>query len=250
MSEQPKLSIVIIVQARMGSTRLPGKVLMEVMGKPLLGYQIDRLKKVKQAALVIATTTASKDDPIVRLCQKMHVPVYRGSEEDVLDRYLQAAHMHAADVVVRVTSDCPLIDPQVIDEVISFYLDHFPDYDYVSNTNVRTFPRGMDTEVFSIKALEEAALKGKRQADREHVTYYLYTHPEQFNIGAVKRAKDDSHHRWTVDTPEDFQLIRTILEAIIPKKPDFTLDDLLKLLNDHPEWNEINAHVQQKNAED
>jgi spore coat polysaccharide biosynthesis protein SpsF len=237
------------VQARMGSTRLPGKVMKTVLGKPLLGYLIDRLKRVKhQNTLVIATTTHSKDDPIVQFCEKESVYIYRGSEEDVLDRYLQAAHLYQADMVVRVTSDCPLIDPEVIDQTIDYFLQH--DVDYVSNTILRTYPRGMDVETFTIKALQDAASFGTKKADREHVTYYIYSHPEKYQIGQIQKPRDDSKYRWTVDTSEDFDLIKTILEAVFPKNPEFTLTDLLILLEKHPEWNQINAHIQQKKADD
>ncbi|NEO63206.1 MAG: NTP transferase domain-containing protein, partial [Moorea sp. SIO4G2] len=163
------MKLVIIVQARMTSTRLPGKVLKQVLGKPLLDYQIERLRRVKLAdEIVIATTINQTDEPIVELCNSISIPYFRGSEEDVLARYYGAAVEHQADVVVRVTSDCPLIDPQVIDQVIQFYLDHQGEYDYVSNSLQRTYPRGMDTEVFSFAALDEAFHEASAQPDREH----------------------------------------------------------------------------------
>lgn len=238
---------VIINQARMTSTRLPGKVLKEVMGKPLLEYQIERLKKVKQADdLVIATTINKSDQPIIELCKKLNINYYRGSEEDVLSRYYEAAKQYQADVIVRVTSDCPLIDPAVIDEVINTYRENAHKYNYVSNTLERTYPRGMDTEVFSIEALKEAYDKAVLTPEREHVTLYIYSHPEKFRLFSVKYKKDESSHRWTVDTEEDFILIKTILEELYPQKPDFTMEDCLELMVKRPELIKINQHVQQK----
>jgi len=238
---------VIINQARMTSTRLPGKVLKEVMGKPLLEYQIERLKKVKQADdLVIATTINKSDQPIIELCKKLNINYYRGSEEDVLSRYYEAAKQYQADVIVRVTSDCPLIDPAVVDEVINNFRKSTGKYDYVSNTLERTYPRGMDTEVFSIEALKEAYDKAVLTPEREHVTLYIYSHPEKFRLFSVKYKKDESSHRWTVDTEEDFILIKTILEELYPQKPDFTMEDCLELMVKRPELIKINQHVQQK----
>lgn len=231
----------------MTSSRLPGKVMKDVLGKPLLEYQLERLKKSSLAnEIVIATTTNAEDDVIVAFCEKQQVEFYRGSELDVLERYYFAAKKHVADIVVRVTSDCPLIDPQVIDQVIQFYLDHCDEFDYVSNSLVRSFPRGMDTEVFSMKLLEEAFLQAKVPYEREHVTPYLYLNPAKYRVGQVTSSADNSHYRWTVDTVEDFELIRRMLSAIYPKQPDFSLDDLLGLLTQHPTWNEINAHISQK----
>lgn len=241
------MKVVIINQARMTSTRLPGKVLKEVMGKPLLEYQIERLQRVKLAdELVIATTTNASDLPIVDLCEKLDVPYYRGSEEDVLSRYYEAAWEHNADVVVRVTSDCPLIDPGVIDQVIKHYLENSSEYDYVSNTLIRTYPRGMDTEVFPYRVLEEIFNKAKGKADREHVTFFIYQHPELYSLTNLSYIRDESHHRLTVDTPEDFELIKAVLEKIYPVNPAFTLEDCLQLLNEHPELIQINRQVQQK----
>ncbi|MBD2544982.1 cytidylyltransferase domain-containing protein [Planktothricoides raciborskii] len=248
------MKIVIIVQARMTSTRLPGKVLKQVLGKPLLEYQIERLQRVKLAdEIVIATTKNQTDDPIVDLCvseairrNRLSVAYFRGSESDVLERYYQAAAAHQASVVVRVTSDCPLIDPQVIDRVIDYYLQNQSNYDYVSNGIKRTYPRGMDTEVFSFSVLEQAFLEATAQPDREHVTPFIYLQPQRYRLGHVLYAEDCSHHRWTVDTPEDFDLIKKIIEAVYPNQPNFTLEDCLHLLQKHPEWYFINSHIEQK----
>lgn len=241
------MTTTIIVQARMGSSRLPGKVLKGVLGKTLLEYQIERLLRVRRAdQVIIATTVESKDDPIVTLCTDLKVPCFRGSEEDVLSRYFQAASKYQADTVVRITADCPLIDPVVIDRVIGYYQDHFPRYDYVSNCFKRRYPRGMDTEVFSFKALAEAATEAKLAPEREHVTYFTYKRPERYTLGSVVYEEDFSHYRWTVDTPEDFELIKRMITALYPTNPQFTLEDCLALLEKHPEWAQINAGIKQK----
>ena len=234
------MKTVIIDQARMISTRLPGKVMKKVLGKPLLEYQIERLRQVRLAdELVIATTTNDTDQPIVELCERLGVAYYRGSEEDVLSRYYEAAIQFGADIVVRVTSDCPLIDPGVVDEVIGLYIYNRDKYDYVSNTLERTYPRGLDTEVFSMAALKKAYKEVGEQPDREHVTLFMYRRPEQFRLANSSGAVDYSHHRWTVDTPEDFRLIQLILQELYPVNNRFTWLDVLNLLNEHPEVKSI-----------
>ncbi|MNL06013.1 3-deoxy-manno-octulosonate cytidylyltransferase [compost metagenome] len=241
------MKTVIIVQARMTSTRLPGKVLKSVLGKTLLEYQIERLHRVKFAdEIVIATTSNHTDDVIDALCQGLKVPTYRGSEEDILSRYYEAALEHNAQTVVRVTSDCPLIDPAVVDTVIQHFHDNQSNLDYATNALIRTYPRGMDTEVFSFQALEEAHREATDQPDREHVTSFIYRRPERYRLGHVTLSEDHSRHRWTVDTSEDFHLVSNILSHLHPKQPNFTLEDTLRLLQRFPEWERINAHVQQK----
>lgn len=243
------MKVVIISQARMTSTRLPGKVLKEVLGKPLLQYQIGRLRRVPSASdVVVATTVNESDDTVVDFCRKIDCAVYRGAEYDVLGRCYHAAKVYNADVVVRVTSDCPLIDPCVIEQVVQFYLHRVDQYDYVSNTVKRTYPRGMDTEVFPVQVLEEAFRDACLDYEREHVTPFLYTHQDRFRNGSVTYQTDVSHHRWTVDTPEDFELISRIIEALDGLHLSFTLEDTLRLLEQHPKWSLINGHVEQKKA--
>jgi spore coat polysaccharide biosynthesis protein SpsF len=226
---------------------LPGKVLKEVMGKPLLEYQIERLKRTKEAdEIVIATTINIEDEPIVELCKEHDIPFYRGSEEDVLSRYYEAAVLRGAEIIVRVTSDCPIIDPRVIDKVIKTYKENTDKYDYVSNTLERTYPRGMDTEVFSFRALEEAHLNAQMLQEREHVTLYIHKRPEKFRLGSVKYIRDASRFRWTVDTEEDFILISEIIKELYPSNPFFTLEDCLELVRRKPELTEINKHIRQK----
>lgn len=240
-------SVVIIVQARMGSERLPGKVMKAVLGKPLLGYLIDQLQRVSKAdKVVIATSTSANEAPIVDYCASRGIACFRGSLLDVLDRYDKAAEEHGATTIVRICSDCPLIDPAIVDQVIGYYLDHQPDYDYVSNCLERTYPRGQDVEVFSRQTLTTAAREAKLPEEREHVTPFLYRHPERFRLGSVKGAKDYSALRWVVDTPNDLALITKLLEAVVPHHLHFGMQDVLEVLRRHPEWGEINAHVKQK----
>jgi spore coat polysaccharide biosynthesis protein SpsF len=235
------------VQARMGASRLPGKPLMEVEGKPLLAYLVERLQRVKNAdKVIVATTEQPQDDAIASAAQKLGAEVFRGSERDVLDRYARAAETFQADVIVRVTGDCPLIDPAIIDQAIEYFIHHYPKVQYVSNTLERTYPRGMDVEVFSRNALDAADREGHAPEEREHVTVFIYRHSDRFPTATIKLPENLSQYRWTVDTPEDFYLVQTLLREIVPQKENFTLKDLVELINLHPEWNEINAHVQQK----
>lgn len=240
------MKTIAIIQARMGSTRLPGKVLKEVLDKPLLAYQLKRVQRAKFIdEIIIATTTKKQDDAIVEFTKSFGEKVYRGSEDDVLSRYYGAAVEADADVIVRLTSDCPLIDPVIIDDVVQLFIDK-QSVDYVSNTLDRTFPRGLDTEVFSFEALEMAHKEATLPRDREHVTAYFYTNPEKFSLAYLKNDVNEGHHRWTVDTDEDFELVRRILEAIYPTNKNFTMNDIIELLEQHPEWIEINAHIEQK----
>lgn len=237
----------IIVQARMSSTRLPGKVLLEVNGKPLLEYQIERLKRCREAdRVIIATTVNPSDSPIVDLCERMECDYIRGPEDDVLSRYRMAADKFGAGIVVRVTSDCPLIDPVIIDKVISFYKNKRDAFDYVSNSIKRTYPRGMDCEVFSTKCLEQIDSEAASPHEREHVTPAIYNNPGRFKLGSVVNEMDLSNHRWTVDTKEDFELIRRILSTLYLDKPEFTMADCVGLIAEHPDWMAINSSVEQK----
>jgi spore coat polysaccharide biosynthesis protein SpsF len=222
-----------------------------ILGKPLLEYQIERLKRVSLAdELVVATTTNDTDTPVVELCKRLDTTCYRGPEEDVLARFHGAAHAHGADAVIRVTADCPIIDPRVVDKIVQFYADHQGTCDYVSNSLVRSYPRGMDTEVFSLRTLDEAFCEAREKPQREHVTPFIYSHPGRYRVASVMSPVDLSSHRWTVDTGEDFELIRLIIEALYPYKAEFGLEDVIALLRAHPEWVLINSHVEQKKLEE
>jgi spore coat polysaccharide biosynthesis protein SpsF len=241
---QPR--VVVIVQARMGSTRLPGKVLMDLCGRPMLERQIERLRRATTPdAIVIATTTGRGDAPIVALATALGVPVYRGPEDDVLARYAGAAEAHRADVVVRVTADCPLIDPVVLDRCVRRLLDA-PELDYVSNALPRTYPRGLDVEALTRAALDAAHREASEGADREHVTRYVWRRPQRFRIAGVTDDADHSHLRWTVDAPEDLEVVRAVYAALYGADPEFGYADALRHAREHPAVHAANAHVAQK----
>lgn len=241
------MTTLIIVQARMTSTRLPGKVLLPLAVEPMLKRLVQRLRRVQRAdGIVIATTTNASDDPIAALCAQLGLPCHRGSEHDVLSRYADAARLHGAAVVVRITSDCPLIDPALIDQIIATYEEGGSDY--VSNMLPPSWPYGMAVEVFSAAALQQAHTEATQAAEREHVTPFLYRHPERYRLRNVESPVDLSQHRWTVDTPEDYELVRRLFEALYPERPEFTQAHILALLDKHPDWTAINQHVQQKPA--
>ena len=239
--------ICLIVQARMNSQRLPGKVLRPVLGRPLLSYQIERLKRARLVdEFTVATSVNASDDPIVNYCRKEGISVYRGPEEDVLERFYGAALEKKASVIVRICADSPLVDPEVVDRVIRFYLERSDEFDYVCNFHPRTFPRGLDCEVFPFRVLEEVRRLAKDPKEREHVTTHVYARPSDYRIGNVAQPLDQSGHRWTVDTPEDLELITRILTALYPTAPRFTTEDVLRLLEKHPEWSALNETVKQK----
>jgi spore coat polysaccharide biosynthesis protein SpsF len=235
-----------IVQARMTSTRLPGKVLKNVLGKPLLEYQIERLNRVPLLdELIIATTTNREDDPVAKLCDKLGIATYRGSELDVLSRYYEAAMLYKADVVVRFTADCPIIDPDISGDVIGHYLENARELDYCG-MDMSSYPRGTDTEVCSFNTLKEAYDEGHSRSDREHVTAFIHTRPDRYNIWRAQSGRDWGKYRLTVDTPEDFVLIKEIMERLYPVNRYFGLSDVIELLESNPELPEINAAIRQK----
>lgn len=245
------MNVVCIIQARVGSTRLPKKVLKKICNKTVLEHDIDRIKKVKNIdSIVIATTTEDKDIEIVNEAKRLKVNYFRGSENDVLARYYFAAKENNADVVVRMTSDCPLIDPGVTEAIIQCYLEKSDMYDYVSNTLERTYPRGLDIEVFSFSALEKAFNEAKLDSDREHVTPYIWRNGEVFRIFQYKNEKDYSDLRLTLDTDEDFELIEKVYGELYLSKKDFDLYDIIDLFNKRPELKMINKEVEQKKVND
>lgn len=241
------MNTVIIMQARMTSTRLPGKVLAPILGRPMLAFQIERMRRVREAdELLIATTTNATDQPIVDFCLQHGVRFLRGSEHDVLARYTDAARDSKAELVVRVTSDCPLLDPQLVDLAIRCFKDGEGCIDYVSNMLQPSWPYGMAVEVFPAQVLFEAQAESTSAMEREHVTPFIYLRPERYRLHALNRTPNLSHLRLTVDTPEDLELVRRILGELYPRRPEFELDDILALLEHHPEWQTINSHIVQK----
>jgi spore coat polysaccharide biosynthesis protein SpsF len=233
---------VAILQARCSSSRLPGKVLKPILGTPMLAHQLARLGAVTHIdKLVVATSTDATDDPLVELCERAGVSCFRGDLNDVLDRYYQAARAEAPDHVVRLTGDCPLTDPEVIDQLMDFY--HEGGYDYASNTIKPTFPHGLDCEVFSFAALEEAWREARLPSQREHVTPFIKTQPERYRLGLFQHEPDLSHLRWTVDEPSDFAFVTRVYERLYSAMPNFRTRDVLRLLEREPELASINASV-------
>lgn len=246
-SEGFAVKVVIVVQARMGSTRLPGKVLKVIGDRPMLSYQLERLRRVQSAdQIVIATTTNRQDDVICSFCDDEKVSFVRGSEADVLSRYREAARHAAAELVVRVTADCPLIDPSLIDLAVHRFKKIRPDY--LSNMLEPSWPYGMAVEVFPMSVLEQANREATEGAEREHVTPFIYWRPTRYRLFSLTRTPKLDHHRWTVDTMEDFLLVSRIINSVYTEHPYFTLDDVLRVLDRNPEWPLINSAVRQFNV--
>ncbi|CAK0769531.1 spore coat polysaccharide biosynthesis protein SpsF [Gammaproteobacteria bacterium] len=241
---------VAIIQARLSSSRLPGKVLMDLGGDTLLSRVVRRTARARTLdQSVVATTTDPRDDAIITECARLGVLCLRGAEADVLDRYRDAATATDAQVVVRITADCPLIDPGLIDQVVDAFF-HTHGADYASNTQFRTWPRGLDVEVFSRAALERAWVEAQEPWQRVHVTPYLYQHPELFRMHAVvAENKDHSDLRWTVDTPEDFALVQTLYRHL-GNRDDFGWQEALTVVEREPELAGLNRHVRQKSLEE
>jgi spore coat polysaccharide biosynthesis protein SpsF len=239
--------VVAIVQARMGSTRLSGKVMKEVLGRPLLWYLVERLRAAKLLDdIVIATTELESDGLIVDFCEKFNIKFFRGSENDVLSRYAGAAKIFDVDCVVRICSDSPLIDPELIDELINEFLLSSPPCDYLSNTLDQTYPLGMNVEVFASEVLFEADSKAVLAYEREHVTPYIYCGSNKFSICKKHYSSDFSKVRLTVDVQEDFDLVKAILECLYPQKNNFNLKDILEFYQRAPEVFRKNSHIQQR----
>lgn len=231
--------ILAILQARMSSSRLAGKVLMPILGEPMLARQIERIRRSRKIdQLIVATSVESSDDAIEHACLQLRTECYRGSLNDVLDRFYHAAAPVGAQTIVRLTADCPLFDAGVADETIEQYRSG--SYDYVSNCLVPTFPDGLDTEVMSFAALERAFHEAAKPSEREHVTPYIWNHPELFRVNGVQHTMDLSAYRWSVDYPEDFEFTEEVFQALYQAKPDFRMNDILKFLDSHPEVRCIN----------
>ena len=230
-----------IIQARMSSTRLPGKVLMEVMGRPLLSYQIARLRFSKRIdEIIIATTMNKEDDTIAELAHKEGLKVFRGSEDDVLDRYYQAAKEYSTEHIMRLTGDCPLIDPDICDRIIKVYFNSGADYVHTGES----FAEGLDCGIISFKTLSAAWHEARLKSEREHVTLYLRNHPEKFFIITTENETDDSNYRITVDEQNDFFVVKAILENLYEgTKNYFTIKEIKSFLDNHPEIYKLNADI-------
>jgi spore coat polysaccharide biosynthesis protein SpsF len=243
------MKVVVVVQARTGSSRLPGKVMLQLCGAPMLQRMLERVMAARLPdEVVVATTTDRSDDPVCDVGVALGLRVVRGHPTDLLDRHLAAATVASADVVVKVPSDCPLIDPAVIDRVLAVYLASPTSFDYVSNLHPATYPDGNDVEVMSIDALATAWREARRPLEREHTTPFLWDNPERFRIGNVawETGLDCSlTHRFVLDYAEDYAFISSVFQALWradahPSAP-FSLDDILALLARRPELRALNA---------
>lgn len=238
------MKILILIQARRGSSRLPDKVMKPVLGKPILLHMIERIKRSKlQSEIVVVTTNELQDQVIEELCIENNILCFKGHSTDLLDRHYQAALHYQADAVVKIPSDCPLIDPNIIDEVLQYYISHSKEFDFVSNLHPASWPDGNDVEIMSFNTLERAWKEASKDFEREHTTPYIWENPNKFRIGSVlwSTGKDYStSHRWTLDYPEDFEFIKTVYEELYPQDPHFTLEDILTLLEKKPAIAQIN----------
>ena len=241
------MKIVATIEARMTSSRLPGKVLLPVLGKPMLHYLIQRLRAVPSIqAIAIATTTNATDDVLARFAAEEGVLVYRGSEDDVMGRVIGAGELAGADVIVEITGDCPIIDPEIVEQTIRMFLQN--EATYVSNGHIRSYPDGMDTQVFRLETLKRSAEMTNAPLDREHVTLHIRNHPELFP--AVHVVAPPSLH-WpelalTLDEPADYRLLSQIIELLAPANPLFSCLDVVSLLRANPGWAAINSDVTRK----
>lgn len=237
-----RASVIAVLQARMSSSRLPGKVLLQVCGKPLLQHQIERVRRCAAIdQLIVATSSDSSDDLIEILGRSIQVPVYRGSREDVLDRFVSASRPYRCELVVRLTGDCPLVDPAIVDRVVQTTIDG--GFDYVSSALHPSFPDGLDAECLRFETLEQAWREAALPSEREHVTSFVYARPGRFRLGEVRNDRDLSSLRWTVDEPRDFVFVSQVYERLYPGKPDFSMEDVLQLLDNEPALSLLNGGI-------
>ena len=244
--------VIASIQVRYNSTRLPGKVLKKICGKPMLELMLERLSKSKLIdEIIIATTINKNDDPIFELAKKLGYKVFRGDENDCLDRHYQAIKNSNGNFICKITSDCPLIDPEIVDKVIGYYFENEKKFDYVSNVHPATFPDGLDVEMFSLATLERAWKEAKNQDEREHTTTYMWKNPSIFKIGSIIMPNGENlftKERWTVDYPEDFEFIKTIYENLYKKDKIFLMNEILEFLIKRKDVKKINQHLIEKNT--
>jgi len=227
----------------MGSSRLPGKVLKPLAGVPVIRQVYSRVRRIPELDdVVVATTQSPKDDVLAAYCERERIPIFRGSEDDVLDRYYQVAGQLNADVVMRITADCPFIDPRVSYRVLRLLVDD-PECEYANNSLPRTFPDGLDTEVVRMETLARIWREVADPRYREHVTYYISSHPDRFRVRSVVSPVDYSHHRWTLDRPEDYEMLSRIAEELKRRGQFGYMEEILAILEEHPEIAAINRHI-------
>ncbi len=238
------MKIITIIQARTNSTRLPGKVMLPLAGKSLLVRMVERVKSAKlSGTVIVATTTDKADNNIEELCDAENIFCFRGHPTDLLDRHYKTALYYTADVILKIPSDCPLIDSKIIDKVIGFFMDNLGVYDYVSNLHPASYPDGNDVEIMTFSAIENAWKKSAKQFEREHTTPYIWENPSLFRIGSVlwETGKDYSTtHRWTIDYPEDYEFIKNVYDELYKQNPHFGLYDILNLLENRLDISKIN----------
>lgn len=242
---------VAIIQARMASSRLPGKVLVDLCGRPVLEWIVRRARRATRIdEVVVATTISVEDDAIAHFCKEREIAYARGSMHDVLDRYYQSAKQFDADLIVRITGDCPLIDPEMLDANLTQFLNAIPRLDFAANRlpEQRTIPIGLDAEYCTFDALEQAWKEAQAPHQREHVMPYFYEHPERFAIFHMQHEPNLGHLRWTVDTPEDLELLRAICGHF--QNDQFSWLEVLELFEQQPDLAAINAQVAHKNQYD
>jgi len=233
--------ITVMIQVRTGSTRLPGKALKKIEGKPIIWHMINRVKKIKSVQqIVIVTTRKREDERFLKIAQENGILGFQGSEEDVLDRHYRCAMKFNADPIIRITSDCPLIDPYLVERILQVFLKN--NYDYVTNREPPTYPDGLDTEIFSFSALKKAAIYAKMRSEREHVNPYIVKNPKKFKIFNYRNRKDLSHMRWTVDEKNDLKFVRQIYSRMKPKML-FSTNAVLKILSKEPNLQKINQGI-------
>jgi spore coat polysaccharide biosynthesis protein SpsF (cytidylyltransferase family) len=233
---------IAIIQARMGSTRLPGKVMMKLAGVPVIKQVFSRVSMIEGlSGVLVATSTLNKDDILAEYCAGENIPLFRGSEDNVLDRYVQASRQADADVVMRITADCPFLDPRHSAKVLDLMLAN-PDCDYADNVTPVTYPRGLDTQVVRRTTLERLWKQCDEPEDREHVLTYIRNHPEAFTTMAVNSPVDYSTHRWTLDLPEDFEMLSRVAVELKERRLFGYLQEILRILDELPDIREINTH--------
>lgn len=243
------MKVIATVEARMASTRLPGKTMKPLLGKPVLHRVIERIRRAGRVEdVVVATTVNPADEVIVDYCRREGIPHHRGSEEDVLGRVIETAQRRGGDVIVQLGADCPFYDPALIDQLVEIYLGG--GWDYVANDMTLTFPEGVDAHVVARRTLEEVAAKTSRPQDRDDVPRYIWEHPAEYRIFNLQApaALHAPHVRLTLDYPEDFELTEAIYAALYPRNPDFSTLDVLRLLEERPALANINAHCKQLSA--
>jgi spore coat polysaccharide biosynthesis protein SpsF len=240
-------NIVTVIQARMSSTRLPGKVMLKVMNRPVLSLMVERVQKSRLAGtIVVATSVNSEDDIIAEMCKRENIICFRGHATDLLERHYRAALEYDADVIIKIPSDCPLIDPEIIDRIVELFIKHQSNYDYLSNLHPASYPDGNDVEVFSFKMLYKAYKEAGKDFEREHTTPFMWNNDKRFNIGNVEWETGFNYslsHRFVLDYMEDYEFIKTIYEILYPSNPEFRIDDILRLLELKPEVKAINRHL-------